>query len=106
MKIISRPRASGKTTELIKMCAENGGYIVCSDGTRCNQIAKQANQLGLSIAFPMTFKEFITGKYYSPNVKKFFLDDIDAMLQSISIPTIEAITLTDDSQDIHNSQDT
>ena len=54
MKLVLAPRGGGKTTELIKMSHERGGYIVCTNHREAYRIAKEAEAMGLNIHFPIT----------------------------------------------------
>ena len=55
--IIIGGRGSGRTTELIRMSAENNIYIVCLDRRRALNIAAMAREMGLIIPFPITVEE-------------------------------------------------
>lgn len=81
MKKIIRDRRSGKSTELIKLCAEQGGYIVCRNQRAVEFIAKLAENMKLNIPFPLTYSEASAHRYYAPGVKKIYVDDVDAFLQ-------------------------
>lgn len=70
MKIIMRGRRNGKTTELIKMSAENGGYIVCRSHNAASMIKKQSKEMGLKIPYPITYAELLRKSYYAKGVKK------------------------------------
>lgn len=96
MKIIKRKRQSGKTTELIRLCAENGGYIVCRSDNMASAIQDQAGEMGLDIPFPLTYTEFIEGKYYGAGVRKIYIDDAEALLEKMAHGVeLEAITISD-----------
>jgi len=94
MKVISRPRGMGKTTELIKMSAKENQYIVCSTYNDCTRVFRQAQSLGLDIPFPITFDEFIRREYYGKGIKGFLIDNADLLLQHMSSVPIEAVTIT------------
>lgn len=104
MKIIAKPRMAGKTTELVKLSAENNWYIVSADRPRAvNTFHGIAKELELSIPFPLTFEEFITGQFCAghpdrpgPGIKGFLIDDVDDLLRLFAKGTpIHAVTLTD-----------
>mgnify|MGYP001012134399 FL=1 len=59
MKIIYKPRQSGKTLEVIKMSAETGYRIVCHSQSECSRVFHVAQEMGLNIPFPMSIDEFI-----------------------------------------------
>lgn len=93
MEIKYWPERSGKTTALIKECAEKGGYIVCHSFTQASILADIAKKLDLSINFPMTFSEYIRGDFNPKGVEKVYIDDIDLCLRTISKVPIVAMTL-------------
>jgi hypothetical protein len=95
MKIDIRPRRAGKTTDLIKECAENGGYIVCCHKREAERIHKTATDMGLSIPLPMTWYEFMQG-LYSSNVRILYIDNIDMCLQHAARVPIRTITASCD----------
>jgi len=59
MKVIYKPRQSGKTLEAIKMSAETGSRIVCHSKEECNRVFYMAQEMGINIPFPMNIDEFI-----------------------------------------------
>lgn len=94
MKIISKGRRSGKTTELIRMCAERGGYIVCRSHNAASMIKKQSKEMGLKIPYPMTYAELLHKSYYAQGVQKLYIDDVDELLRTITRGVeVEAITI-------------
>lgn len=94
IKIIVRPRMTGKTTELIRRAAETGWYIVCTDRRRASEIFRQAQVMGLSIPFPMTAREWQAGDYYRPGVRGLAFDDLDRIVQHLSSAQVFAATWT------------
>ena len=94
MKIIYKPRNSGKTTELIKIAAKGFYYIVCANYKVVQRIANQARDMKLDIPFPVTFDEFIRREYYARGVNGFVIDEADRLLQYMSSVPVDAITLT------------
>lgn len=94
MHVFATERGFGKTTELIKLAAEHGGYIVCRDRRMAGEIADMARKRELHIAFPITYDEFLNKRYYGQNISRFYIDDADALLQSMSSVRIDAITVT------------
>lgn len=92
MKVIQTGRQGGKTTQIIKIAAKSGGYIVCANHNEAVRIARQAQELKLSIPFPITFDEFKDRAFYPRGVKKFHIDNADWLLQyfagSVPIETI------------------
>lgn len=85
MEIIYREPRTGKTTELIKKCAEKGGYIVCLDNNRANMIAEMARNMNVKIPFPLTFYELITNRYYARGIRKVYIDNADELIRHIAV---------------------
>ncbi len=94
MRLIIRPRRCGKTTTLIKLCAKNGGYIVCHSKEESIRIFQQANDMKRKIPLPISYDEFYRKQYYGRGVGKFHIDNAEMLLQYISDVPIESITMT------------
>ena len=94
MEIIVRGRRLGKTEELIKESAKTGYYIVAINH-RLAEITSRAKELGLKIPFPITFSEFLDGRFRGLDIKGFLIDDVDVLLLQLSrgVP-IAAVTIT------------
>lgn len=84
MKVICRPRRSGKTTELIKYASENNLYIVCPDLNFVRQIADKAKELNIDINYPITFREFLNYNFSKQNIKGFCIDNADMLLSDLA----------------------
>jgi hypothetical protein len=95
-EIIVRGRQGGKTTELIRRSAESGCYIVCTDHRRAWQIKRQAEDLGLSIPFPLTTSEWQKRAYHPPGVRGLLFDDLDRIIQGMTTVPVLAATWTAD----------
>ena len=94
MKVILKARNAGKTIELIKLSAKNGGYIICRSMEEASGIQKTAIKMGLSIPFPISWDEFIKKRYYAKGIKSFLIDNADDLLQELCKNIkLEAITL-------------
>jgi hypothetical protein len=84
MKILSGPRGSGKTTELIKQCHNNpGSYIVVRDCSTASAIHSYSIKYGYKIPFPLTYGEFIN-KTYSSTIPALYIDNIDMLIHMMS----------------------
>ena len=92
MKIIYKGRGEGKTKDLIKMADDFNGYIVCRS-QMVYPIADMAREMGCRIHFPLSYGEFMSGRYYPQGVRKVLIDDVDALIQSFSQVPVIAITL-------------
>ena len=92
MNWIIEPRRSGKTTELIMVCAETGGYIICHGQRDAARIFEQARHMGLDIPMPLTYFEFLSKSYYGFGVKQFHIEDVDDLLRCLagSVPIATA----------------
>jgi len=98
MKIILRDRHTGRTEELIRLCAEaeargECSYIVCLNHVEAYRIAQEAKKLDLFISFPITSREFLNAEYSSRNIKNFFIDNADQLLQSMTAVPIQVVTM-------------
>jgi hypothetical protein len=94
MKIIVKSRLGGKTTELIMLADKRNGYIICKDRNEAGRVANVARDMKHSINFPITFDVFQRTKYYAMGIQKFFIDNADLLLQSMTSIPIAAITVT------------
>ena len=59
MKIISMPRGSGKTTELIKLSAKSKDIIACFSMQECDRVFKFSKTLNYKIPKPITYDELL-----------------------------------------------
>lgn len=87
-------RQQGKTSALIKLAHEHGGYIVVRSKTMAAEVANRAREVKMPIAFPLTYEEFLNKRYFGKGISKFWIDDADALLQSLTEVPIEGITIT------------
>jgi hypothetical protein len=78
MQAVIMDRGKGKTTELVKKCAEHGGYIVVRSSLACTWAVKVAESLELQIPFPLTYQELIQGQLHGKNCSPLWIDDLDA----------------------------
>lgn len=97
MKKIIKPRASGKTTELIKMAEATNSYIVTFDRQRADYIFRFAEELGYKILYPVAFADALHSKFRGSFVRNILIDDADAILAGL-FPgmTVDAITMTEE----------
>ena len=97
MTIITGDRGSGKTSALIRRCAENkDAVIIAPDQRRAYHIAERAKAMGVNIREPMTFKQFTDDRWHwaQMGITAFLFDDLFDSLHMIagSVP-IEAAVL-------------
>jgi hypothetical protein len=84
MKVIHKPRQTGKTTELIKIASQEGGYIVCHSHDEAYRISKTAEEIGKQILFPITYDEYLNGSFCGKNIKAFYIDNVEFLLSRIA----------------------
>ncbi|MBN3993825.1 MAG: hypothetical protein HWQ36_25925 [Nostoc sp. NMS2] len=92
MEIIVKPTGTGKTHQLIKMCSEQGGYIVCPTMRDCERIFAFSKDIGCKIPFPISWYEFINNQFRGKGVGRVYIDDLDRCLQQGSAVPIIAAT--------------
>ena len=76
-KIIFSNRRTGRTTRLIEKCTKyNYALIVCPTITRARHVFEMARNMGKKIPMPITFLEFVEGRFYGKNIDAFLIDDL------------------------------
>lgn len=90
MKIITE----NKTTELIKLAHDKCKLIVCHSREEAHRIHKRAEELKLNIHLPITYTDFIQGRYAARFVESILIDNVEVFLQTISKVRVEAVTLS------------
>lgn len=85
MKIIYKPRSSGKTTELVKLSASMQAPIICINPRYVSEVAKE---LRVTIPQPISIKDY---KPFSN--EKILVDDAEYVLAHL-IGKIECMTLS------------
>jgi hypothetical protein len=98
MRVILSGRKTSRTTTLIELCAEaevrgEVSYIVCHSREAAQKIFQKAEELSKNIGFPITYDEFIDNKYSHRNIKNFFIDNADHLLQSLTPVRIDTVVL-------------
>lgn len=94
MEKIIMNRGFGKTHQLIVRSAESGDYIVCQSLYEASRIKSIAGEMKCDIPLPITYDDFISGGYYGRNISGFLIDNVDMLLNRMSMVPINAITLT------------
>jgi len=99
MQIIETKRGKGKTTWLIRQAAKDlkDGVMSCIIAPSLSDVERillRAEQLGLYILKPLTFGQIIEGKHRGTKIEKFYIDDVDRCLTSLTRVPIEIITIT------------
>lgn len=100
MRVIARGRQSGKTTNLIHRAAADFLYIVTVNHREAERVHRQAMDMGVDIPQPITFDEFMSGRFHASGVKGFVIDNVDVLLESIagSVPVVAFAATTGESQ--------
>ena len=98
MKVIVGKRRTGRTDELIRLCAEaeacgEVSYIVVANYPEARRISERAKEFGLQIGFPLTRDEFLHSRYAGTNIRNLYLDNADSLLQSLTPVRIQAVVL-------------
>ena len=97
MQVIARGRQQGKTEELIRLCAENKGILVCRDYNQIELVNERVEQMGLEKINCISHYDFMNKRQqgiFRTGIGGIYIDDVECLLQNISTRhTIEAITL-------------
>lgn len=83
-KVVLRGRGGGKTIELIKQCADKGGYIVVHSRDAATYVQKAAEELGLKIPFPITYDELMKGQLHGRHCSPLWIDNVDILLRRLT----------------------
>lgn len=94
MNSILAPRGMGKTTQIIKQSAGRNVVIVCFSRQECERVSRQAAEMGIPIAKPISFVAFMEGGLRGRKVDAVLIDNIDLCLQSLCAIEIETVTMT------------
>lgn len=96
--IIARARRAGKTTELVKVSAATGRYILAANRPQCETICKIANDLGVSIPYPITVSELRrSGNYtFGSSIKRdgLLVDELMMVLEALVDVKIKGATIS------------
>lgn len=94
MEIIYKPRRGGKTTEIIKRCAEQGGVILVPTRMMADMLIMMAADMGLEIPMPITAFDFKHDRHLARGIEKLHIDNAELVLQAMSKVPIKTISLT------------
>lgn len=99
MKVISRPRQTGKTTQLLYTSATVGIPILVDTKHRVEQLKIEADKLGISIPDPFTVDEIYNNRSEYLKGSEILVDDshlvLGALLKHFGYTT-KAITVCPD----------
>lgn len=97
-KILAGARCNGKTSELIRMAAKKGLYIVVPHKDRVKQLQNQALNIGVkNMLYPLIPAEAraLRGTPYGEMLDtRILVDDADALLSSLLRAKVAAMTVT------------
>lgn len=97
MNVITKDRGAGKTTDLIYKASGRKGYIVCLDLREARRVVEVAESMDIEINFPLTFDEFIEGRFSGRGCKELFIDNLDMMLNRLARgAVVNTVTLTNE----------
>ena len=82
-KIIIKPRACGKTHNIVKRSSKDGGIIICSDRQEVNYIKDLAHYHQMTIPEPFTIKQVNDGKTLGLSTRSYHVDNVDRVLCSL-----------------------
>ena len=97
------PRASGKTTLLIKESAKTGRPIIEPNTASARYVEKQARNMGLKIPEPISATSWNSGYYRGSNFNRidgFLIDELDSVLANIFGRPIDKATYTPEKADV------
>jgi hypothetical protein len=94
MKIICRPRQSGKTTQLILESYLTKKPIICLSFKHKKTIKNRVKELNLDIPNPIIYWEFKNEIHRSKDKDEYLLDNADLLLNKIFNGKLSTITLT------------
>lgn len=80
MKIINKPRGTGKTIGLIYTSEATGARIIARNKSHAEYILQKAKELGCNIPVPYAVHEYMLGKYTEPKEigESILIDDLDS----------------------------
>ena len=85
-----------KTTRLIEHAHNKKIYIICNSNQEAHRIKYESEKMGKFILFPLTYDDFIQGRYYARNIDSFVIDNVDMLLEHLSKVPIDIITIRKD----------
>lgn len=80
-EIIGGKRYCGKTTQLIARSHKENIYILCGNQNIAKMIFDTANEMGLSIPYPITTKELPLSK--GSSIREVLIDEVEMVLHDL-----------------------
>lgn len=102
------PRASGKTTLLIKESAKTGRPIIEPNTASARYVEEQARRMGVQIPEPISATSWNSGYYRGSNFNRidgFLIDEVDSVLANIFGKPIVTATYTPEKIGVTKSYD-
>lgn len=99
MKAYTGGRRSGKTTAAIKESQATGKYILAMNVFQAREIHRIAMNMKLSIPYPVTLKELMSGRV--PNrikIEGLIVDESQQVLQKLLDAKIHMVTVSHDEE--------
>ena len=81
MRLIISGRQTGKTLAAIRDAAARDAYLVVRSHSEACRVRDVAEREGLTIRFPITFEEFLQGRFARHRAMGFIVDGADALIQ-------------------------
>lgn len=102
MRVIVKDRGEGKTVDLIRRSALTGFYMVVRNHQAAHDAHLRSLDMGLLIPFPLTYDEFLEGRYNTRGIRGVLIDDADELLRSLARggAAIDTITLSWEPEEI------
>lgn len=97
IELLQMPRASGKTTLLIKESAKTGRPIIEPNTASARYVEEQAREMGVKIPEPISATSWCSGYYRGSNFSRidgFLIDEVDSVLANIFGKPIGTATYT------------
>lgn len=91
-ELIARGRQTGKSTELVKISAETGQYILVPNHRQAYFLRTLADELGLSIPFPLQPMELPPHGSSSIQRDGILIDNLDQILRAFTGVHVDAVT--------------
>ena len=111
MKLIIKPRQSGKTSELIRMSEETNACILTPNWIMAEYTAEMAKKQGHDIPYPIALNDYMRTGLRDSNVRHILIDNADIVLQKIFSEyvrsngvTIDAITMSSEKPERFSSE--
>ncbi len=93
MEKIIMARGYGKTYQLIKRSAQDGGTIICCSRNEARNIKQMAKEMNLVILEPITYGDIKSKSYLGRRIDDYYLDNVELFIDYFSEVPVRIITL-------------